>query len=150
MKIRAGCEGGGKGPLIQEEKSATLATHTDQTLFTYGFSGQAGPGAGMTATEETSPTLKVKQIENVAVGFMAGQGAKARSVGAAVEVSPTLKACASGLNQAPSVVSLMGNIVDRQAGQNGSGIKTDGTSYTLDTISRHGVAYKNKTSEEAK
>ena len=32
---------------------------------------------------------------------------------------------------------------DRQAGQNGAGIREDGKSYTLDTISRHGVAYKN-------
>ena len=33
MKIRCGCEGGGKGPLIQRDKSATLATNNDQTLF---------------------------------------------------------------------------------------------------------------------
>lgn len=33
MKIRGGCEGGGKGALVQEELSATLATHQDQTLF---------------------------------------------------------------------------------------------------------------------
>lgn len=33
MKIRSGCDGGGKGPLVQEELSATLATHQDQTLF---------------------------------------------------------------------------------------------------------------------
>lgn len=33
MKIRSGCEGGGKGPLIQEDKSATLGCNNDQTLF---------------------------------------------------------------------------------------------------------------------
>lgn len=33
MKIRSGCEGGGKGPLIQENKSATLSCNNDQTLF---------------------------------------------------------------------------------------------------------------------
>ena len=33
MKIRSGCEGGGKGPLIQKDKSATLACNNDQTLF---------------------------------------------------------------------------------------------------------------------
>lgn len=33
LKIRSGCEGGGKGPLIQENKSATLGTNNDQTLF---------------------------------------------------------------------------------------------------------------------
>ena len=33
MKIRSGCEGGGKGALIQENKSATLSCNNDQTLF---------------------------------------------------------------------------------------------------------------------
>lgn len=33
MKIRSGCEGGGKGALIQEDKSATLSCNNDQTLF---------------------------------------------------------------------------------------------------------------------
>ena len=33
LKIRSGCEGGGKGPLVQIEKSATLSTLQDQTLF---------------------------------------------------------------------------------------------------------------------
>ena len=33
LKIRSGCEGGGKGPLIQEDKSATLGCNNDQTLF---------------------------------------------------------------------------------------------------------------------
>ena len=40
LKIRGGCEGGGKGALIQEDKSATLSTLQDQTLFqpvTYGI-----------------------------------------------------------------------------------------------------------------
>lgn len=33
MRIRCGCEGGGKGPLLQIEKSGTLATGNDQYLF---------------------------------------------------------------------------------------------------------------------
>lgn len=33
LKIRSGCEGGGKGALIQEDKSATLSCDNDQTLF---------------------------------------------------------------------------------------------------------------------
>ena len=33
LKIRGGCEGGGKGALIQTDKSATLSTLQDQTLF---------------------------------------------------------------------------------------------------------------------
>ena len=33
LKIRCGCEGGGKGALIQDNISATLGTNNDQTLF---------------------------------------------------------------------------------------------------------------------
>lgn len=33
LKIRSGCEGGGKGALVQTEKSATLSTLQNQTLF---------------------------------------------------------------------------------------------------------------------
>lgn len=33
LKIRSGCEGGGKGALIQKDMSATLATNNDQYLF---------------------------------------------------------------------------------------------------------------------
>lgn len=33
VKIRSGCAGGGKGALVQTEKSATLSTLQDQTLF---------------------------------------------------------------------------------------------------------------------
>ena len=33
LKMRGGCEGGGKGPLVQEDVSATLGTGNDQTLF---------------------------------------------------------------------------------------------------------------------
>ena len=33
LKIRSGCEGGGKGAIWQEEKSATLGCNNDQTVF---------------------------------------------------------------------------------------------------------------------
>ena len=33
LKIRSGCEGGGKGSLLQKNKSATLSCNNDQTLF---------------------------------------------------------------------------------------------------------------------
>ena len=47
MKIRSGCSGGGKGPLIQTDKSATLACNNDQTLFVpkvYGISSKDSNG----------------------------------------------------------------------------------------------------------
>ena len=46
MRIREGCAGGGKGPLIQSDKSGTLATANDQTLFAAGFDGRQGAKAG--------------------------------------------------------------------------------------------------------
>ena len=33
VRMRAGCPGGGKGPLIQTEKTGTLCPNNDQTLF---------------------------------------------------------------------------------------------------------------------
>jgi DNA (cytosine-5)-methyltransferase 1 len=36
LRMRSGCAGGGKGPLISKNKSLTLATNNDQTLFTHG------------------------------------------------------------------------------------------------------------------
>ena len=33
VRIRGGCEGGGKGALVQEDKSGTLGTGNDQTIF---------------------------------------------------------------------------------------------------------------------
>ena len=52
LKIRSGCAGGGKGPLIQENKSATLSTHNDQTLFV-----MATQQGGAEITENLSPTI---------------------------------------------------------------------------------------------
>lgn len=36
VRIRGGCDGGGKGALVQEEKSGTLGTGNDQTVFCIG------------------------------------------------------------------------------------------------------------------
>ena len=76
LKIRSGCEGGGKGALWQENKSATLGTHNDQTLFqpqpkSYGISKEAydsGEKAAFNFSvyEELSPTLIARQPGAVA------------------------------------------------------------------------------------
>ena len=42
LKIRSGCEGGGKGAQVQVEKSATLGCNNDQTVFVpYGICSKA-------------------------------------------------------------------------------------------------------------
>lgn len=57
LKIRSGCEGDGKGALIQTDKSATLATNNDQYLFqpcvleAAGF--KAGQGTAGDAADRT-------------------------------------------------------------------------------------------------
>ncbi len=47
LKIRSGCEGGGKGALVQQNQSATLSCNNDQTLFVpkaYGVSSLNSEG----------------------------------------------------------------------------------------------------------
>lgn len=69
LKIRSGCEGGGKGALIQENKSATISCNNDQVLFEQihskyaaGFKGRAGAKAGnIEFSENVSPTLQAEQ-----------------------------------------------------------------------------------------
>lgn len=48
LKIRSGCDGGGKGALWQTEKSATLSTLQDQTLFQPVVYDARGNGDGRT------------------------------------------------------------------------------------------------------
>lgn len=54
LKIRSGCEGDGKGALIQENKSATLGCNNDQVLFCV---DQGGGKSACNVTENLSPTL---------------------------------------------------------------------------------------------
>ena len=65
LKIRCGKEGGGKGPLTQVNKSATLGCNNDQTLFqpAYGiakeaFSSGENAAFNFAVNEEVSPTLQ--------------------------------------------------------------------------------------------
>lgn len=78
------------------------------------FDGDAGATVNITVCTERSPTLKASQKESVAIGLMAGQSASAGSTAAELEVAPTLRSSSSGTNQAPTVVALMGNAIDRQ------------------------------------
>lgn len=61
LKIRSGCEGGGKGALIQEDKSATLGCNNDQVIFVPTASpvciDQGGGKSSCGIYEEQAPTL---------------------------------------------------------------------------------------------
>jgi site-specific DNA-cytosine methylase len=56
LRMREGKPGGGKGPLLSEDRSLTLATANDQTMFVFGFSHTQGLDAQ--PREEGTPTLR--------------------------------------------------------------------------------------------
>ena len=64
LKIRSGCEGGGKGALVQEDLSATLATNNDQYLFQpIGIVDSIGGQAERGWEGETAPCLKASHYK---------------------------------------------------------------------------------------
>lgn len=69
LKIRSGCEGGGKGALIQEDKSATLATNNDQYLFQPVIDGHILDDQGgqqiSVRTDGKAPTLRAEMHGNI-------------------------------------------------------------------------------------
>ena len=67
LKIRSGCEGGGKGALIQDDKSATLGTSNDQTVFVPFVKGTRPHSA------EGAPTWKEGETANTLNTFDVGE-----------------------------------------------------------------------------
>lgn len=91
MKIRSGCEGGGKGPLVQNDLSATLATHQDQTVFApkvCGFIYKQGAKAGNIGAGEVAPTMKTDQPP--AAAYANGAETVERTLTARADGSPML------------------------------------------------------------
>lgn len=105
VRIRGGCDGGGKGALVQTEKSGTLGTGNDQTIFC--MATQQG-GAEL-RTDDRAPTLTAaagmsgNNQPGVCAGFKLGNSEKARSIGYQEELSPTLNAECGG--NKPAVVA---------------------------------------------
>lgn len=97
-----GCDGGGKGALVQEDKSGTLGTSNDQTIFQNCLTQWDCQSKRIFGTEGASPTLQGGVgggVNNPAISCMATQqgGAEVRSD----DRAPTLTAAAgmSGNNQ---------------------------------------------------
>lgn len=112
LKIRSGCDGGGKGSLIQENKSATLATNNDQYLFVpVEIYDCRGNGDGKTA-----PTITGDHNNRVT----------------------DYTACVVE----PETYCLQGSMIGRQDknGPQGDGVNKN-ISFTLNATDRHGVAY---------
>ena len=121
LKIRSGCEGGGKGALIQDNKSATLGCNNDQTLFVpkvYGI---------------CSKDSNAMKSENPKSGFYEAETSRCLDANGG---NPT---CNQG---GIAVVALQGSMIGRadKNGPQGSGVNED-VSFTLDVVDRHAVAY---------
>lgn len=94
VRIRGGCDGGGKGALVQEERSGTLGCNNDQTIFcnitAAGFSSSMGAKAGNIGyEEEKSPTLSAAR-HDATVLCLNDQGGNV--MGISQDVSGTLRA----------------------------------------------------------
>lgn len=99
---QGGCDGGGKGALVQEDKSGTLGTSNDQTIFQNCLTQWDCQSKRIFGTEGASPTLQGGVgggVNNPAIFCMGTQqgGAEVRSD----DRAPTLTAAAgmSGNNQ---------------------------------------------------
>lgn len=146
VRIRGGCDRGGKGALVQTEKSGTLFEATPINLMVATRCKALGRGTGFGVGEPGDPANTISSAhshgvfvsEEQAPICMATQqgGAEVRSD----DRAPTLTASAgmSGNNQ--PVICIQGNAIDRAdtAGCNGKGWKED-VCYTLNTIDRPAV-----------
>lgn len=118
LKIRSGCEGGGKGALIQDDKSATLGCNNDQTLFV--------PTAfGICSKESNS-----MKSDNPHSGFYKADTSRT------LDGNGGNPSCNQGVM---AVVALEGN--GARPSHKGSGYSEDNVSFTLNATEQHGVAY---------
>ena len=150
MKIRSGCEGGGKGALIQTDKSATLSCNNDQTLFeprAYGICSKDSnamksdnPHSGIYKAE-TSRTLDANggnpscnQGGIAVVAFTQNQRDEVRNLG-----DHSAVVCANAGTKQQTFV-LQGSMIGREDrnGPQGDGINED-VSFTLNAVDRHAV-----------
>ena len=118
MKIRCGCEGGGKGPLIQTDKSATLATNNDQTLFVPAVFGIC------------SKDSNAMKSDNPNSGFYKADTTRT------LDANGGNPSCNQG---GMAVVALEGN--GARPSHQGCGYSEEDVSFTLNATEQHGVAY---------
>ncbi|MBS7226187.1 MAG: DNA (cytosine-5-)-methyltransferase [Clostridiaceae bacterium] len=121
LKIRSGCEGGGKGALIQDNKSATLGCNNDQTVFVpkvYGI---------------CSKQSHAMQSDNPHSGFYEADTCRC------LDANGGNPSCNQG---GMAVVAVQGSMIGRSDKNDpqGSGVNED-VSFTLDATDRHAVAY---------
>lgn len=161
LKIRSGCEGGGKGALIQDDKSATLSCNNDQTVFVPFCKGYRAHFKG------DAPTWKDGKVANTLNTFDIGESRcnelVVQAYGICSKDSNAMKSNNphSGFYEAdtsrtldanggnPScnqggiaVVAVQGSMIGREDknGPQGSGVNED-VSFTLNATDHHAVAY---------
>ena len=140
VRIRGGCDGGGKGALVQTEKSGTLFEATPINLMVATRCKALGRGTGFGVGEPGDPANTISSAHSHGV-FVSEEQAPicmATQQGGAEVRSVTASAGMSGNNQ--PVICIQGNAIDRAdtAGCNGKGWKED-VCYTLNTIDRPAV-----------
>lgn len=118
LKIRSGCEGGGKGPLIQDDKSATLGCNNDQTLFVPTVFGICSKDSN--AMKSSNPHSGIYKAETSRT----------------LDANGGNPSCNQG---GMAVVALEGN--GARPSHKGSGYSEDNVSFTLNATEQHGVAY---------
>lgn len=161
LKIRSGCEGGGKGALVQDDMSATLSCNNDQTVFVPFCKGTRPH------SKEEAPSWKNGEVANTLNTFDVGEtrcnelvvqayGICSKDSNAMksdnphsgfyeADTSRTLDANGGnpGCNQGGiAVVAVQGSMIGRddKNGPQGSGIN-EGVSFTLNATDKHAVAY---------
>jgi DNA (cytosine-5)-methyltransferase 1 len=150
LKIRSGCEGGGKGPLIQSDRSATLSCNNDQTLFQPTESLDC---RNMAVNPELSGTLQAKSnggyslnyINPVVYGICSKDSNSMKSDNpnsGFYEAKTTRTLDANGGNPACNqggMAVIEGN--GSRPSHKGDGYKESEVMYTLNATEQHGVAY---------
>lgn len=118
LKIRCGCEGGGKGALIQDDKSATLGCNNDQTLFVPTVYGICSKDSN--AMKSSNPHSGIYEADTSRT--LDGNGGN--------------PSCNQG---GMAVVALEGN--GARPSHKGCGYSEEDVSFTLNATEQHGVAY---------
>lgn len=116
LKIRSGCEGGGKGALIQDDLSATLGCNNDQTLFV--------PKAYGICSKECNSM----KSDNPKSGFYEADTSRT------IDANGGNPACNQG-----GIVVVEGN--GSRPSHKGDGYKESDVMYTLNIIEQHAVVY---------
>ncbi len=122
LKIRSGCEGGGKGALIQDNKSAILSCNNDQTLFEPKVYGICSDGSN--SMKSNNPHRGIYEADTSRT--IDGNGGN--------------PSCNQGGMAVIESFSLQGSMIGGkdENGPNGDGINKE-VSFTLNTTDRHAV-----------